>query len=154
MQRLNLPTYSFKIKSEGENDFIFDRIRKKYIKLTPEEWVRQNFLSFLEAERGYPSARIILEKSIRLYELGKRVDILVCDSYGMPLLLVECKAPDVTISDKVFHQLSSYNIHFKARYLVVTNGMENYCCKLDFKSEKITFLSDIPYYRDIDCSPD
>jgi len=154
MQRLNLPTYSFKIKSEGKNSYIFDRLRKKYVKLTPEEWVRQNFIMFLERERSYPVSRIMTEKGMQLYSREKRVDILVCDSFGDPLLLVECKAPGVNLNDSVFRQLSAYNIHFKARYLAITNGMDSYCCSLDFTTGEIRFLQDIPGYRDIDVLPD
>jgi len=149
MQRLNLPTYSFKIKSEDNNKFIFDKFRKKYVKLTPEEWVRQNILSFLEKERGFPVSAMVLEKSLRLYHLGKRADTLIYNSFREPLLLLECKAPDVRISDDVFRQISAYNIQLKAKFLIVTNGLESYCCRIDFETEKITFLEDIPYYKDI-----
>ncbi len=154
MQRLNLPTYSFKIKSEGRNNYIFDRLRKKYVKLTPEEWVRQNFIMFLERERGYPVTRIATEKGMNLRSMEKRADILVYDSYANPLLLAECKAPDVTLNNEVFQQVSAYNLHFKVRYLALTNGMDNYCCRLDYNKGEITFLDDIPYYKEIDLLPD
>ena len=150
MERLNLPTYSFKIKSEGNIRYIFDKFRKKYIKLTPEEWVRQNFLYFLEKERGYPASKIVIEKSMQLHGLDKRADIMVCDAYGMPLVLVECKAPDIPITNNTFQQISAYNMKFKVKYLLVTNGMQHYCCRLNFETGEIIFLSDIPAYQDID----
>ena len=149
MQALNLPTYSFKIKSEGNIRYIFDKFRKKYIKLTPEEWVRQNFLCFLEKERGYPASKMVVEKSMHLYGLDKRADVLVYDSFRMPKLLAECKAPDILISNDVFQQIAAYNMKFKVEYLVVTNGLQHYCCRLNFTTGEIVFMNDIPAYKDI-----
>ena len=150
MKSLNLPTYSFKIKSEGNNDYIFDKFRKKYVRLTPEEWVRQNMIYYLEAERGYPGSRIVLEKSLKVHNLQRRSDILVYGSTGNPILLAECKAPDIKISNETFIQASVYNFHFRVRYLLVTNGMQHYCCSVDFNSGEVGFLKDIPFYNEID----
>ena len=149
MKSLNLPTYSFKIKSEDNIDYIFDKLRKKYVRLTPEEWVRQNVVCFLESERGFPGSGIVVEKSLKVYNLSKRADILAYDNKGAAILLVECKAPDVKINNDTFIQASVYNYHFRVRYLMVTNGMQHYCCSVDFVSGEISFLKDIPYYGEI-----
>jgi len=145
MQALNLPTYSFKIKSEANSLLIFDEFRKKNVVLTPEEWVRQNFARFLIEERKVPLGRIVIEKSLSINKLTKRCDILI---YGNsdPLLLVECKSPEVKIKQAVFDQIAIYNMHFKLKYLVVTNGLDHYCSKWDEKTGKIIFLEDIPMY--------
>ncbi len=150
MKSLNLPTYSFKIKSEGNNEYIFDELRKKYVRLTPEEWVRQNIILFLGSERNFPVSRIVVEKSLRVYNLRKRADILVYGSSGEPLLLAECKSPDIKISNDTFLQASIYNYHFRVKYLLITNGMKHYCCSVDFTDGKISFLDDIPFYSNID----
>jgi len=144
MQTLNLPTYSFKIKSENERLLIFDDFRKKTVVLTPEEWVRQNFARFLVEERGVPSGRIVIEKSLSINKLTKRCDILL---YGdsQPLLIVECKSPTVKIDQSVFDQIMVYNMQFHVRYLIVTNGLDHFCCKLD-ENRKMNFLNDIPNY--------
>ena len=150
MKSLNLPTYSFKIKSLGVYEYIFDKLRRKYVRLTPEEWVRQNIISFLGAERNFPISRIVVEKSLRVYNVKKRADILVYGSSGEPLLLAECKSPDVKISKDAFLQASIYNYHFRVKYLLITNGMKHYCCSVDFDTGMISFLEDIPYYEKID----
>jgi hypothetical protein len=148
MQSLNLPTYSFKIKSVDRATFIFDAWRKKYIRLTPEEWVRQNFARFLVEERAYPAGRMVMEKSLRYNNMVKRCDILV---YGPsnPLVLVECKAPEVKIEKQVFDQIATYNLAFQVEYLLVSNGLKHYACRVDFEEKKVKFLNDIPEYPDI-----
>lgn len=150
MKGLNLPTYSFKIKSERNIDYIYDEFRRKYIKLTPEEWVRQNLLNYLVKERGFLATRIAVEKALTVNNLYKRADFLAYDSYKRPLLLAECKSYETELTNDVFSQLSSYNIHYKVEYLLVSNGLKHYCCRLDFKSGEIVFLKDIPYYKEID----
>jgi hypothetical protein len=150
MKGLNLPTYSFKMKSDGNYDYIFDKYRKRYVRLTPEEWVRQNIGQYLEFEKGYPGSRIVLEKSLKVNGLNKRSDILIYDSLGMPLLLGECKAPDVKITNDTFLQASVYNYKFKVRYLLVTNGMQHYCSSINFETGEIGFLKEIPFYKEID----
>ena len=149
MRSLNLPTYSFKIKSAEGQDFIFDPFRKKYLRLTPEEWVRQNFASFLVHEKSYPASVIVMEKSLTWNKMSKRCDILVYGLEGMPVLMVECKAPSVTIREEVFDQIAVYNMVFRVKYLLVTNGLRHYSCHVDFENRKIRFLSDIPEWREI-----
>jgi hypothetical protein len=149
MRSLNLPTYSFKIKSDENKDYIFDVFRKKYIQLTPEEWVRQNFAHFLIEERQYPTGRMVLEKSLKINQLVKRCDILIYNIEMQPVVLVECKAPEVKIKAEVFDQASIYNLKFKVRYLMVTNGLTHYCARIHFDEERAEFLNEIPPYQKI-----
>lgn len=116
--------------------------------LSPEEWVRQNFAIFLAEEKGVPRGRIIVEKSLIYNTMQRRCDLLV---YGNtdPVLIVECKSPDIKINQAVFDQVSVYNLEFKVAYLAVTNGLDHYCCQLDFESREIIFLKDIPTYREM-----
>ncbi|MCB8995454.1 MAG: type I restriction enzyme HsdR N-terminal domain-containing protein [Bacteroidales bacterium] len=146
MKALNLPTYSFKIKSENELDYIYDPFRRKYFRLTPEEWVRQNFASYLVNEKQYPTSRIVLEKSLRVNKLFKRCDILIAGDQGKPIMIVECKAPEVKIGQNTFEQVSVYNLAFKVEYLVITNGMQHFCCKIDFTNNSVNFINEIPEY--------
>lgn len=149
MRSLNLPTYSFKIKSEGDRNYIFDPYRKKYLLLTPEEWVRQNFASFLINEKDYPSGRIITEKTLKYNQLTKRCDILIYDRNLNPLALIECKAPEVKITGSVFDQIAVYNLNFKVRYLMVTNGLSHYCARINFTKKTVEFMKEIPLYNQI-----
>lgn len=149
MKPLNLPTYSLKIKSENGQNYVYDQFRQKYVSLSPEEWVRQNFTHFLINEKHYPASRIILEKSLRVNKMSKRCDIIVCNDFGNPALLVECKAPEVKIGQKTFEQVSVYNIAFKVDYLIITNGLQHYCCSVDFETGNVTFVKEIPFYKEI-----
>lgn len=146
MQPLNLPTYTFKIKSSENNYVIFDIIRKKYVVLTPEEWVRQHIVHYLMEEKKYPISLIALEKKLILNNLTKRTDILVFNNKGFPDIIVECKAPSVKISQNTFDQIARYNLKLNANYLVVTNGLEHYYCKMDKVNETYVFLKTIPNY--------
>lgn len=146
MHRLNLPAYSFKIKKEAEREYIFDVIRKKYLRLQPEEWVRQNFIQFLVQEKNYPTSLIEIEKGLKLNTLQKRADAVVSSSLGKPLVLIEFKAPKVKITQDTFEQIARYNKVFKVPYLIVSNGLEHYCCKVDFDNSAFAFLEDIPDY--------
>ena len=147
MRSLNLPTYSFKLKSENDKQYIFDTQRKKYVRLTPEEWVRQNFVKFLVKERSFPAGRIILEKTLIYNKLIKRCDILVYDRNMQPSVLIECKAPEVRITSRVFDQASVYNLIFKVRFLIVTNGLSHYCARIHYNEKKVEFLREIPFYE-------
>lgn len=146
MQRLNLPAYQPKLKSKENNLFIFDFVRKKYIKLTPEEWVRQHVLYFLTAEKGYPISLIAVEKQLIINDLKRRFDIVVFNSQGQPYLIVECKAPQVTISQDAFDQVAIYNTEIQASYMMVTNGLQHYYCKIDTEKEQYYFLRELPSY--------
>src|SRR3989337_293887 len=132
MQQLNLPIYSFKIKSEGEKKFIYDEIRKKFVSLTPEEWVRQNFIRYLIHEKQFPATLIVIEMAMKYNRMKKRGDVVVYDRAGKPVVIVECKAPDVKITQNAFDQVARYNMALKVKYLVATNGLTHYCCSMNY----------------------
>ncbi|OCK42857.1 restriction endonuclease subunit R [Tenacibaculum soleae] len=147
MQKLNLPNYIFKLKSNENKTLIFDKWRKKYLVLTPEEWVRQHFVQYLIDEKKYPVSLIAIEKQLTINNLKKRTDIVIFSSDGMPDIIVECKAPKIKISQDTFDQIARYNLKLNANYLVVTNGLHHYFCKLDKENETYIFLKDIPNYQ-------
>lgn len=147
---LKIPTYSFKIKSEKGRNFIFDPFRKKFVRLTPEEWVRMNFAMYLVEERAFPAGRMVIEQSLKLNQLIKRCDILVFNREMDPLVMVECKAPAIKINKMVFDQISAYNLRFKVKFLIVTNGMENYFCRIHFDTKQVEFLDSIPTYSELE----
>jgi hypothetical protein len=147
MQALNLPQYPIKLKEERGTKYIFDPIRKKYLVLQPEEWVRQNFIQFLIQEKGFPASLIAIEKGLKLNELQKRADIVIYDNRGEPIVLIECKAPKVKINQEVFEQVARYNMVFKVPYLIVTNGLEHYCAKVNLNANSFEFLKELPEYN-------
>tara|TARA_B100001094_G_C18011811_1_gene710497 strand:+ start:475 stop:918 length:444 start_codon:yes stop_codon:yes gene_type:complete len=147
MLKLSFPNYEFRLKKIDEKRFIFDEIRKKYIELTAEEWVRQNCIKFLINEKKYKSQLIAVEKKIILNNLTKRFDIIAYDNNGDPNLLVECKAPNIAIKQQTFDQILSYNRVINSKYLMITNGIIHYYCKIDNIDNKINFLKDIPNYK-------
>jgi hypothetical protein len=146
MQRLNLPEYSFKTKMVDGKTQIFDAFRKKYVVLTPEEWVRQNFLQYLVTEKKYPASRIALEYPLQYNTLSKRGDIVIFSRSGQPEIIIECKAPSVKVSQDTFDQAARYNFVLKLRYLVVTNGLQHYCCEMDYEKGTYVFLPDLPVH--------
>jgi hypothetical protein len=143
MLQLNFPNYTFKIKNIENEDYIFDEIRKKYIKLTKEEWVRQNCVNFLIKEKKFPQVLINVEKTLKINKLSKRYDIVVYNSDGSIKLLVECKSPEIKITQKTFDQIAIYNMSLKADLLMVTNGINHYYCKIDYKNQCYKFINDI-----------
>jgi hypothetical protein len=149
MQELDLPPYDFRLKSEHGKVKIFDEIRKKYVALTPEEWVRQHFVMYLINHRGTPAGLVIMEKTLTMNTMTRRPDILIHDRQGRPLMIVECKSPDVKISQDTFDQVARYNSVLRVPYLVVTNGLKHYCCLMDYPGKTYRFLEDIPDYREI-----
>ena len=146
MQKLNLPNYKFKLKSNENKTLIFDNLRKKYMVLTPEEWVRQHFVQFLIEEKNYPASLIAIEKQVLVNNLKKRSDILVFNKDGNPEIIVECKAPKIKITQATFDQIARYNSKLRANFLVVTNGLSHFYCKMDFEKETYLFLKEIPDY--------
>ena len=148
MVKLNLPEYPFKIKTTGRSSQIFDTIRKKYVALTPEEWVRQNFISFLIHEKKFPKSLIAIEMAIKINQMQKRGDIVVYDKDRNPLVMVECKAPSVNVTQKVFDQIARYNLVLNVKYLIVTNGLNHYCCMMNHRTQSYIFLEEIPNYKD------
>jgi len=149
MQNLNLPAYDFRYRVEDDRRYVLDIFRKRYVLFTPEEEVRQRFARYLIKEKGYPASLILTEHTLKLNKMVRRCDILVHRPAGKPAVLVECKSPGVKISREAFDQAARYNMVFRVRYLMVTNGLKHYCCRVDFESGKITFLSDIPSYEEI-----
>lgn len=148
MVKLNFPTYSFRFKNSENKVSIFDEIRKKFIILTPEEWVRQHVVRFLLEEKKYSKSFINVEKTIKINGLTKRYDVVVFNPDGSIFLLIECKSTDVSISQATFDQIARYNMTLKADYLMVTNGLNHYFCSMDFENEKYTFLRELPEYSE------
>ncbi|GGG08535.1 restriction endonuclease subunit R [Dokdonia pacifica] len=146
MQALDFPAYDFRLKNSENKSYIFDPIRKKFILLTPEEWVRQHVLQFLIKTKGYPASLINVEKEIKIYDTKKRYDIVIFNSDGSIFLIVECKRPKVAITQAVFDQIARYNLKLKASLLMVTNGLHHYYCAMDFEQERYHFLKEIPNY--------
>ena len=147
METLNLPSYNFNIKLEGQRKLIFDSIRKKYVVLTPEEWVRQHIVHYLITEKETPISLIAVEKQLTINTLIKRFDILVFNKKGLPQLIIECKAPSIKITQETFDQIARYNLKLNTNYLMVTNGLQHYFCKLDHENKQYKFLKDIPNYK-------
>ncbi|MBN2598341.1 type I restriction enzyme HsdR N-terminal domain-containing protein [Labilibaculum sp.] len=149
MENLNLPTYSFKIKSELQRKLIFDSIRKKYVALTPEEWVRQNFIQYLVNEKRYPGSLIAIEKKVDVNLLPQRSDIVLYNNNAQPVMIVECKSVKVKITQDVFNQIARYNMKLRVPFLVVTNGLQHYCCQMDYDKKSFKFIPEIPFYESI-----
>lgn len=145
-EKLNFPSYSFRFKNSENKTLIFDELRKKYVQLTPEEWVRQHTVKFLILEKKFPKTLLNAEKQIRVNGLIKRYDIVGFQSNGAIELIVECKAPSVKIKQDTFDQIARYNLVLDANYLMVTNGQEHYYCQMDYQKEKYHFLREIPDY--------
>ncbi|UKM63747.1 type I restriction enzyme HsdR N-terminal domain-containing protein [Flavobacteriaceae bacterium GSB9] len=146
MQALNFPKYSFRFKNKENKVSIFDSIRKKFVVLQPEEWVRQHCVQYLMDEKKYPASLINVEKELTLNGLKKRYDIVVFNSNGSIYLIVECKAPHIQIDQTTFDQIARYNLKLNATFLMVTNGINHYYCQMDFKNERYSFLKNIPEY--------
>ena len=144
---LCFPNYEFRIKNRHNKKYIFDLIRKKFILLTPEEWVRQNCIMFLINEQKVPKVLINVEKKIKVNNLTKRYDIIVYKPNGSVFLLVECKSPKVNINQGTFNQISIYNSEIIAEYLMLTNGLFNYYCSIDYSNQCYKFVKDFPKYK-------
>ena len=147
MQKLNFPKYNFRFKSNENKTLIFDIIRKKFVVLTPEEWVRQHAIHFLISEKKYPAAHINVEKQLQLNDTVKRYDIVVFNKDGTIKIIVECKAPSIKTNQQTFDQIARYNLVLKSETLMVSNGLEHFFCKMDFANKKYLFLKDLPSYQ-------
>ena len=145
--KLNLPEYSLKINKTEKGKSVFDIIRKKYVLLSPEEEVRQVFIHYLIEEKKYPKGLLAVETQLKIFDVVKRTDIVLYNKTGNVSVIVECKAPTVKISQQTFDQIARYNMNFKAKYLIVTNGINHYCCKPDYITGSYEFLKDIPNYE-------
>jgi hypothetical protein len=149
MKELNFPPYEFRTRMKEGRKEIFDTVRKKYVLLTPEEWVRQNMIRYLIEQKNYPPSLMAVEHSLTVNDMKKRTDITVFGSKGRPLLIVECKSHTVKIDQRVFDQIARYNLTLMVEYLLVTNGVEHYVCKIDFKGKRYEFLEEIPGFEQI-----
>jgi hypothetical protein len=144
MIKLNFPDYTFSIKDQDGKNMIFDPVRKKYVALTPEEWVRQHVIQYLNREKQVPLSLISIESEIRLYKTRKRFDIAVFDRNGSPLLIVECKSPSVPVTQEVVDQVVRYNMALKVSFLMLTNGLQHIYCQIDKNSSVMKLISDLP----------
>ena len=145
MVKLNFPDYTFRIKSRENKLFIFDPVRKKELVLTPEEWVRQHTLEYL-FENEYPKGLTSVESVVKINGMSKRTDILVFDRDKKPFLVVECKAPNINITQKTFDQIARYNMELESEYLMLTNGLNHYFCKMNHNQGSYSFLPNLPQF--------
>lgn len=149
MQQLNLPPYGIKIRNTNGHRTVLDILRRKYVALTPEEWVRQHFVHFLIEHKGYPATLLANEVQLTVGDKQLRADSVLYDNGLHPRMIMEYKAPTVKITQKVFDQITVYNMLLKVDYLIVSNGISHYVCKMDYDNQKYLFLRDIPNYENI-----
>ncbi len=145
MRQLSFPQYTFKVKTDDGKQQIFDELRRKFVALTPEEWVRQHVIKYLMTEKGYPPLLIAVEKSIKINGLSRRCDIICYNSKGEVLMIVECKAPEVKITQETFDQVVKYHLSINTKSIVVTNGIKHYVCLI--KGKEYDFLEEIPVFQ-------
>ena len=149
MISLNLPSYEAKISQKDGKNIIFDDLRRRYVNLSPEEWVRQHFIHFLISYKGYPKNLMVNEVTLKLNNMLRRCDTVLYNKDLTPIMIIEYKAPNVKLSQKIFTQISTYNLILKVDYLIVSNGLNHYICKMNYESQSYTFLPDIPNYNDL-----
>ncbi len=146
MEKLNLPGYAFRTKTENGKKLIFDTIRKKFVVLTPEEWVRQNFIQYLKIEKNYPESLMAVEKQIMVNGKQRRFDLLIYLKNGQPLLIAEFKAPKVKITQDAFDQVVRYNMALRVERVIVSNGLQHFACEIDYSGNSYNYLNGIPEY--------
>lgn len=149
MLQLNLPPYNIKVKNENGQRKIFDILRRKYLVITPEEWVRQHFIHYLIDYKGYPISLLANEMPLSIGEKVIRADSVLYDSHLRPRMIIEYKAPHIQLTQKVFDQISAYNLLLHVDYLIVSNGIDTYICKMDYEHQTYTFLPSIPDYKEL-----
>ena len=149
MLQLNLPEYNFRIKKTDDKLLIFDSQRKRYVSLTPEEWVRQHFIRFLIEEKGYPAAYLAIEKKVSMNGMKKRCDAILYNELALPVLIIELKAPSVSITQTTFDQVAVYNAKLKVDFFMISNGIEHYCCKVDTNNSRYEFFAELPDYSNL-----
>ena len=147
MEKLNFPNYKILIKNKENKSYIFDRVRKKWLLCTPEEWVRIHCLYYFVETKDYPESLIRIEQELRVYNTLKRFDLLIADSSMKPFILIECKAPYAKITQKTFDQILRYNLELKCPYLMISNGLNHYFCKMNFEENQISFIKELPDYK-------
>lgn len=147
--QLNLPPFAHKVQKKDDKVVILDIVRKKYVALTPEEWVRQHLVHYFINQLHYPKSLISVESGLKFNQLEKRTDIVVYDRNASPLLVAECKSFKVTLSDDVFQQSAIYNSSLRAPYLLISNGLQHYCCRIDYQKASYQFLDAVPTYENM-----
>lgn len=150
MVQLNLPPYNIKVKNEDGRRKIFDILRRKYFVITPEEWVRQHFIHFLIDHKGYPVSLLANEVALSVGDKVIRADSVLYDKHLSPRMIIEYKAPHIKLTQKVFDQISAYNLLLHVDYLIVSNGIETYICKMDYAQQTYVFLETVPDYKSLD----
>jgi hypothetical protein len=146
---LNLPTFDIKLQGTREHPRVFDILRRRYVSLTPEEWVRQNFVHYLIGHLGYPATLLANEIQLQVGQKQLRADSVLYDQRLHPRMIIEYKAPTIALTQKVFDQITAYNLLLHADYLIVSNGLQHYCCKMDYDGKKYLFLDHIPRYEEL-----
>ena len=146
MIRLNLPEYEINVVERDGKRMIFDFLRRKYVALTPEEWVRQHFTHFLVSQKGYPKTLLVNEAQLQIGDKHLRCDTVLYNKEMQPLMIIEYKAPQIQLQQKTFDQIAAYNLLLHADFLVVSNGMQHYCCQMDYSQHTYRFLTEIPDY--------
>lgn len=146
---LNLPSYPIKLAGTRQKPTIFDILRRKYVALTPEEWVRQHFVHFLIEHKGYPSSLLANEVSLKIGEKSLRADTVLYDRNLQPRMIIEYKAPSIPLTTHVLNQVGNYNRLLHVDYVIISNGLQHYCCKMDYVSQRFVLLEDIPPYQDM-----
>jgi hypothetical protein len=149
VQQLNFPSFDFKIKEDSERRLIWDVVRRKYVVLQPEEWVRQHMIHYLHMNLEYPLGLLSVEKQLEYHGKKWRSDLVAYSKTGRPGMLVECKAPDVPLSEQTFAQAARYNLVYNVPYLLITNGVKHFCCKVDLEKKSYSFLKGIPSFKEI-----
>lgn len=149
MHALNFPRFQFRMKEENGRNLIFDPVRKKYVALTPEEWVRQHLIAYLLMIKNVPLSLMGVEKQLLVNRMPKRFDVTVFSRQGRPLVLAECKAPTVELTEKVFDQIARYNLELQADYCIVTNGIATICCRMDYRNNAYVFIKEIPGFEEM-----
>lgn len=149
MLELNLPPFDINIKKTNGKLTVFDKLRRKFVALTPEEWVRQHFINYLIVEKGFSPFLIANEIQINLNNQKRRCDSVVYNRTLIPIVIIEYKSPEVEITQEVFDQIVRYNIVLRVKYLIVSNGLNHYCCKIDYETQSFEYLPDIPSYKDL-----
>lgn len=143
---LNLPPADLRFRMEGKILKVFDPLRKKYVALTPEEYVRQHFTAWMTGHLGYPGALMNNEVTLSLYDTSRRCDTVVFRNDGTPAMIIEYKAPTVSITQSVFDQIARYNIVLRSRFLIVSNGLRHFCCEMDYEKDTYRFIPHIPVW--------
>lgn len=149
MIQLNFPPADLRIRQQNDRMEVFDPLRRKFVQLTDEEWVRQNLINYLATDRKVPMTMMASERGLLVNKMPKRFDLLIFSSNGSPIMIVECKAPHVAVNEEVFYQAARYNITLQVEYLLITNGLEHHCIHVNYKTGETQFLKEIPLYNDL-----